>query len=179
MTARLYTGDALQVLRGLPDGVAPEVLAYLAGVIDSDGTIGIKRNRPYSGGTQPNYSERVCVKQVEPHAVELLRATFGGYHGVTGPSARKGRDLYVWQVTDAKARACLSALLPYLRIKINQAKNALELGPLKEQSKRARVAFGRGHAGAASRPAHLTAAMEALRTRAKQLNRVGKDQGAK
>lgn len=158
---------------------SPEVLAYLAGVIDSDGTIGIKRNRPYSGGTQPNYSERVCVKQVEPQAIDLLHATFGGYRSTCGPSAKKGRDLHLWQVTDLKALTCLVALLPYLRIKAKQAQNCIDLRALKQESKRARVPFGRGHAGAASRPAHLTIAMEALRTRAKQLNRVGKDQGAK
>lgn len=186
MTARLLTGDALSVLRTLPDGSArccvtspPEVLAYLAGVIDSDGTIGIKRQRSYSGGDQPVYSERVCVKQVEAAAVDLLHETFGGYRGRSGPSATRGRDLEVWQVTDKKAFACVVALLPYLRIKADQARNCIALRGVKEQSKKARVAFGRGHAGAASRPAHLSDAMENLRTRAKQLNAVGKDYGAR
>lgn len=58
------------------------VLAYCAGVIDSDGCIGVKRNtysmRKVGDATQPTYSERVSIKQVEPQAVRLLKDTFGG-----------------------------------------------------------------------------------------------------
>jgi hypothetical protein len=153
------------------------VLAYCAGVIDSDGTIGVKRStyamRVVGDSTQAIYSERICVKQVEPHAIELLHRTFGGRRGIDDPSAKRGRALHVWQVTDLKAAACLRAVLPYLRIKASQAENCLALRAVKEQSKRARVAPGRGHAGASRRPAELTQAMEAHYQRAKALNVVG------
>ena len=51
------------------------ILAYLAGVIDSDGSIGIKRSTyamRHGNGGQATYSERVMCRQVTPEAVRLL-----------------------------------------------------------------------------------------------------------
>lgn len=153
------------------------LLAYCAGVVDSDGTIGIKRNtysmRVTGDSSQPNYSERICVKQVEPDAVRLLHETFGGTFYLAGPSASKGRSLYCWQVTDKRAAACLAAIHPFLRIKKSHAENCLGLRKTKEISKAARVSFGRGHVGSARRPAHLSEAMQQAYFRAKELNAVG------
>lgn len=152
-------------------------LAYCAGVIDSDGTIGVKRStyamRVVGDAKQTMYSERVCVRQVEPQAVTLLHALFGGRFAKAKPSTKKGRALYEWQVTDLNAAKCLLAVLPYLRIKREQAENCLALRGLKEKSKKQRVAVGRGHAGGASRSAALSDAMEQAYQRAKELNHVG------
>jgi len=154
-------------------------LAYMAGIIDADGTIGIKRStyamRRRGDATQPVFSERVCVKQVTPEAIDLLHETFDGYRFMAGPGSRNGRPMHGWQVTDLKAYGCLLAVRPYLRIKVAQAENCIALREVKERSKRARVAFGRGHAGAAVRPLELTDEMEAFAERAHLLNRVGGD----
>lgn len=152
-------------------------IAYLAGVIDSDGTIGIKRStyamRVTKDSGQPTFSERICVKQVEPMAVDMLKRIFGGYRFTAEGSSPRAKPLHGWQVTDRKAATCLELLLPYLRIKRRQAENCLALRQAKERSKRQRVAKGRGHVGAAPRSAALTAEMESLCTRAHELNRVG------
>lgn len=151
------------------------LLAYCAGVIDSDGTIGIKRStyamRRVGDCGQPTYSERICVKQVEPAAVDLLKSLFGGARYLAPPSTRRGRSLHSWQVTDLKAVAALRALIPFLRIKKRQAENCLILRRVKEESKRVRVARGRGHVGAARRPRHLSEEMERLLQKAHELNR--------
>lgn len=153
------------------------ILAYLAGVIDSDGYIGIKRStyamRVTKDSKQPIYSERICVKQVEPQAVELFHATFGGTLTKAKPNARRGRPLHSWQVTDKKAAAVCAALLPYLRIKAEQARNCLALRDAKEASKSERVARKRGHVGSAPRSAQMSESMEAMYVRAKALNKVG------
>ena len=153
-------------------------LAYCAGVIDSDGTIGVKRStyamRVTKDSQQPTYSERVCVKQVEPHAVRLLNSLFGGYMSKAPASCGKGKPLFVWQVTDRKAAGCLKALLPFLRIKKAQAENCLRLREIKEASKKARVSHGRGHTGSGRRSVSHSAAMDAHYLRAKELNLVGK-----
>lgn len=152
--------------------------AYCAGVIDSDGTIGIKRStyamRVTGDAGQATYSERIAVRQVTREAVDLLRDLFGGAFYVTKPSSKNGKPLWSWAATDQRAVACLHAVLPYLRIKKAQAENCLLLRIVKEQSKRARVAHGRGHAGSAVRPAELSEAMEAHYLRAKALNVVGR-----
>lgn len=155
----------------------PLTLAYLAGIIDADGSIGIKKStyamRVTGDSTQPTYSERVMSRQVEAHAIELLHDTFGGYMGISKSSAPRGKPLHSWQVTDLKAYHCLVALAPYLRIKQYQAANAMELRLLKDQSRKERTAFGRGHVGGSIRPIHISEAMEQLYQNAKELNRVG------
>lgn len=152
-------------------------LAYLAGVIDSDGTIGIKVStyscRVTKDSKQPTYSERVCLKQVEPHAVDLAHSLFGGYRFINDPNAKRGKPLHGWQVTDKKATVFLEAILPFLRIKKSQALTCLELRSLKTRSAKIRVAKGRGHVGAAPRDAGISLAMADLKNRISELNHVG------
>jgi hypothetical protein len=154
-----------------------EILAYLAGAIDSDGTIGIKRStyamRVRKDAGAPVFSERVALRQVTPHIPKLLRATFGGSIYITKPSAAKGRPLWSWAATDLRALACLTALMPFLRVKRKQAMNCLALRKAKVASMKAKVPFGRGHIGAAARPKRLTDRMERLYEKAKALNKVG------
>lgn len=153
------------------------VLAYLAGVLDSDGTIGIKRNtygvRVVGDSRQPTYSERIHIRQVDIEAIQLFSDTFGGNIGITDPYAKRGKTLWNWGQTDLKATTTLVYLLPFLRIKKRQAENCLALRELKEQSKKARVSLGRGHRGSSSRPKELGDAMESLFLKAKELNKVG------
>ncbi len=152
-------------------------LAYLAGAIDSDGTIGIKRStyamRVRGDAGAPTFSERIALRQTSPIIATMLKERFGGSLYMTKPSAVNGKPLYSWAATDVRALECLQALLPYLRIKREQALNCLALRVIKRKSMKAKVAKGRGHAGAASRPLELTSAMEAAYSRAKELNAVG------
>ena len=154
-----------------------ELVAYLAGAIDSDGTIGVKKStyamRITHDCAQPTYSERLALRQVTPEIPVLLHETFGGSLYVTKPSTTHGKELLSWSITDAKAATCLRAILPYLRVKKRQAENALELRGIKDHSKTARVARGRGHMGSAPRLSAFSDAMESCYLRAKELNRVG------
>lgn len=153
------------------------ILAYCAGIVDADGTIGIKRStysmRVVGDSAQASYSERVCVKQVEPHAVDLLLETFGGYRFTAKPTAKRGKTLQGWQVTDMKAAAFLRAVLPYLRIKRNQADNCLLLRAVKDASKKQRVAKKRGHVGSAPRSVEHSVEMQRLCDMGHTMNRVG------
>ena len=150
------------------------LFAYLAGAIDSDGCISVKRStyamRVRGDAGAPVFSERVMLKHVTPEVPTLLQDTFGGSLRVDAPSTPNGRNLYAWQVTDLRAVECLKAILPYLRVKRSQAENCLTLRRLKAKSMKARVAKGRGHAGAAPRPQALTDEMDALWLRAKAMN---------
>ena len=152
-------------------------LAYLAGAVDSDGTIGIKRStysmRVLGESSTAVFSERVALRQVQKIVPAMLKERFGGSLYITKPSCPGGKPLYSWAATDLRAVACIKGLLPYLRIKRAQALNCLALRVVKEKSKKARVARGRGHRGAAPRRADLTEAMEDLYSNAKRLNVVG------
>ncbi len=153
------------------------LMAYLAGAIDSDGTIGIKKStysmRVLGESGAAVFSERVALRQVTPQIPTMLRDAFGGSLYFTPPSSANGRRLYSWAATDLRALECLKALLPFLTVKRAQAQNCLALRQIKVVSIRAKTARGRGHVGAAARPQHLTDAMEALYLTAKQLNKVG------
>lgn len=156
---------------------SPELLAYAAGVIDSDGSIGIQRETwPIRLGraTQATYSERVTIRQVEPEAVDLIHEAFGGSRHVIPPSAKRkaSQPLQCVVLADRKASTLLRALLPYLRIKRGQAELCLQLRELKQASLRARFAFGRGHRGGGRRPEALTAAMDEVYLEIRRLNRV-------
>ena len=154
-----------------------ELMAYLAGSMDSDGTVGIKRStyamRITGDSKSPAYSERLALRHVTRQVPTLLRRTFGGALYVTKPYAKMGRPLWSWQITDKKAVACALALLPFLIVKKAQAKNLLRLRTIKEASKKYRVREGRGHAGSSSRSRKHSAAMEAAYLRAKSMNHVG------
>lgn len=149
-------------------------LAYLAGAMDSDGCISVKRStyamRVRGDATTPVFSERVMFKQVTPEIPTLLKELFGGSLRVDNPSSPGGRRLYSWQATDLRAAECLRSLLPYLRVKRDQAENCLSLRKLKERSKKARVAKGRGHIGGSVRPQAITEAMEMHFANAKAMN---------
>lgn len=158
--------------------VDPLVLAYCAGVIDSDGTIGVRKStyaqRRWGWGGLV-YGVRISVKQVTPEAVDVLHATFGGCRCVCKPSTPRGRPLFNWSVTHRKAHAFMVAVLPYLRIKRAQAENAIALRELVEQSGRERAGSTKGAdpGGGRQRSKDLSEKMEAIYLRGKSLNIVG------
>jgi hypothetical protein len=152
-------------------------LAYCAGVIDSDGTIGIKRStygmRVRGDSSQATYSERIKVKQVESQAVDLLHDIFGGSFRIEAASLKSGRPLFAWHVTDLQCTSVCLALLPFLRIKKRQAENVLALRSVKEASRVQRWKRPKGQIGASRRAVEHTEAMDATYVIAKELNRVG------
>lgn len=115
-------------------GHDPLELAYAAGVVDSDGSIGVHRNsyamRVRGDAGQMVYMPRVTVKQVTPQAVDLLYGMFGGHRYAGKPTATRGRPLIAWNAHSAIAARACEAMLPFLRIKREQALNAIELGRL-------------------------------------------------
>lgn len=117
-------------------------LAYMAGVVDSDGYIGVHRNsyamRVRGDATNAVYQPRIQVKQVESAAIDLFHATFGGHRHMQPPTATRGRPLDQWTVHSAACRPVLEALLPYLRIKKAQAENALEVCHINSSAERRR-----------------------------------------
>lgn len=165
-----------------------ELLAYLAGAIDSDGSIGIRRStyhqRVRGDARAPVYSERVGLKQVTPQIPELLKECFGGHLGTTRSQTANGRDLLSWQVTDKAAAECLRALLPFLRVKRAQAENCLALRASKDRPRlethvrrdQPTVSLNRWGESRVHRlevSPETLAEREALYIHAKELNRVG------
>jgi hypothetical protein len=118
-----------------------ELLAYLAGCLDSDGFFTIRRDtRSMKAKSRtPTHVAMVGLRQVTPQVPRLLHATFGGHLGVTKSTATNGRDLIGWTVTAKKAMAVCEAVGPHLRIKATQARVLIELQERKTFGGRARI----------------------------------------
>lgn len=120
-----------------------EELGYCAGVLDSDGHIGVHVNwykvksGKYADSKQPTYQPRCSVKQLDPEAVELFADLFAGHTYVDKGNQRGSRrPINIWQVHSKATRRVLETLRPHLRIKGRQADLALELCDLNSAPRR-------------------------------------------
>lgn len=119
------------------------LLAYCAGVLDSDGHIGVHVNwykvksGRWTDSKQPTYMPRCSVKQLDPQAIEALHDLFGGHTYVDTTNVKGSRrPINVWNVTSAASGRVLNELRPFLRIKHRQADLALELCALNASPRR-------------------------------------------
>lgn len=105
--------------------------AYLAGAIDADGFISVGRKIGYrrrADDSKPTYYVvKLGLGETSPVVPDLLQETFPAWRGEHQPKNPAHRKVYLWQATNNKAREPLAALLPYLRLKKEQARLALGL----------------------------------------------------
>lgn len=115
-------------------------LAYLAGVLDSDGFITAQSS--LHGGRHWYFGAVVGIAGTrrEPH--DLAASPFGGNVRTYVPRGdRVGqRDQYQWQRAGRPAVPVLQAVLPHLRIKVDQAHLALALHEAVEEMRDMRTA---------------------------------------
>ena len=106
-----------------------EALAYLAGVLDSDGFITIRKhvgNPEFPSSV--TFSECVGVGQTSDAAVMLFAERWGGNVKIrTRPTEGDWRPMYYWVITNKKAAQCVRDLRPWLRVKARQADLVLAL----------------------------------------------------
>lgn len=109
-------------------------LAYLAGAMDSDGFFTIKRNtysvRVLKNSKNPSYSERIGIKQTCPIIVDIIFNNYGGYRSTQKPNTPNGKLLYSIDVRNKKAVKFINDVLPYLKIKKQQAELLLQMRTL-------------------------------------------------
>jgi hypothetical protein len=111
-----------------------EILAYLAGIIDGEGCIRIKKStygvRVRKDMKNANYSEMIQLRMVDQEAIRLLQEIGGGNYYKEKRS--QGQPLYCYQATCIKAVHIIELLYPYLRIKKPQADLILDLRKSKQ-----------------------------------------------
>lgn len=102
----------------------PLILAYLAGMIDADGYITVQRSTHKSG---LYYGAKVGISGTrrEPH--DLAASLWGGAVGCYRPKIDTHLPQFQWSRSGRAAGMIILELLPYLRIKQEQARVALEL----------------------------------------------------
>lgn len=110
--------------------------AYLAGILDGEGYVGIKKSTygmRHNHCKSPMYSERIQVKMSIKEIPELFQKEFGGglmqdrkvYQSKTGFT--NNSKMWIYRATDKVAAKLLKALLPYIRLKKQQARYCLKL----------------------------------------------------
>jgi len=102
-------------------------VAYIAGVIDSDGWFTIHRNVKQSA--KPVYSPRMGINQAEKPAVELAHELFGGNIKIVDHQSRHGhgKPLHCWVIGSDGLIEAIEELLPHFRLKWADALCALML----------------------------------------------------
>jgi len=94
-------------------------LAYLAGIIDGEGTFYIGSSRRTSNGFT-HYSSRVYVVNTNLEIIDWLVDNFGGLKYVRKPT-NKFKQRYEWVLDRTKISPIVTAILPYLIIKNKHA----------------------------------------------------------
>ena len=102
----------------------PTELAYMAGFFDGEGYVGISSDKPAWKNGGVYYRMRVNVTQKDPTVLLSFRKIYGG-------TLHKGKDgVWKWYIDGKKGCVFLSDMMPYLIIKKEQAKLALEFSAL-------------------------------------------------
>lgn len=109
-------------------GYRPTLAAYLAGLLDGDGCIMIRRREKVATFTDRRRGLSFIVLAAiggEQGHLHALRVEAGGL-GTTWVRKREGqRHLAEWKIAGGQARVFLGAIQPYLRLKKEQARVAL------------------------------------------------------
>lgn len=114
-----------------------EDLGYIAGVIDSDGYIGLARQRESRrrGNITESYKPIVTVTQAQPEALDFIRSLVGGSNGKNKSSNNNHRPLYRWGFYSNKTTSdFLRVIEPYLKIKRKQAQLVMEFCSLRMEA---------------------------------------------
>lgn len=117
-----------------------EVLAYLAGVIDSDGSIsiGIDMSRVRLGKRKsPAITAQIHVSQIKPQAIQLLKETLGGGTTTRAFRTKNGHDMHRWFIYGGKAADAVKKLMPHLRLKHRQAELIIALDKIRKRGRKA------------------------------------------
>jgi len=120
------------------------LLSYLAGIVDGEGYIGIKKSSSMSkhnGSKSPIYHERIQIRMVNEKAIRLFKKTFGGnYYKEKAEQHNSRLPLYCYQSSDKQASIILKKLIPYLLVKKRDAQLVLLL----RKRKNLKHKFGNG-----------------------------------
>ena len=144
-------------------------LAYLAGVVDGEGCIGIRKTKRTGTWKSTRYAAIVTVGSTSRDLIEDLVTAFRvGCVTYRFPTKTK-RSCYVWTVSSVGARHVLRLLRPYLIVKREQAAVLLEFIDNFDSFKGARP----GKKGGLLVSAEELARRERLYQQLRTLNRVG------
>ena len=100
--------------------------AWLAGIIDGEGSIFVMKQKRLDRERDTNYILRISVDSTDPYmAKECLKIAGGVKLQQSSDKRPNCSDRLKWQVNGTKASKLLKELLPFLRVKFKQAELAI------------------------------------------------------
>jgi len=116
-------------------------LAYTAGIMDGEGSIGIAKHK--SRSCKRGYTLELCVQVTssDEWLCQWFKFGFGGSLGHSTNNA--GNPMWHWMIVARKAMGFLKLILPYLKLKQPQAELAIKfqsqkyMGPTKSDEEMA------------------------------------------
>ena len=98
-----------------------EKLAYLAGIIDGEGNIGINLSKKGKWQNCDNYKIRLTISGTDMRLMNWLVENFGGWICKKPIYKKEHKQSYNWSLMCSQAGDVLEMVLPYLIIKRQQA----------------------------------------------------------
>jgi hypothetical protein len=116
----------------LPDD--PQVLSYVAGLVDGAGTVTIKETFIKGQSVNASHSPHVMVSSPHEETIAWL-TSFGGTQDSLLPNAKRPnmRPSYRWHLHGRNAEDFLEVLYGYLKVKRDQADIVLEFKKIRGQ----------------------------------------------
>lgn len=117
-------------------------LAYIAGIVDGEGCIRIKKSNPNPGiRVTPGYHAAIQIRMVDESAISFIQQVLGGSYYKESAPAPNRRPLFLYAAQNLIAERVLRKILPFLKVKRKQAELVLSLVELKRTSTRHRTKF--------------------------------------
>ena len=102
-----------------------ETLNYLAGILDGEGSIGIEHLSPTKNRIKDYYVCRLCVINTSLVLVNWLKERFKGQINIRKQIANH-KICYRWHIFGSDLEAMLKAVIPFLKIKHQQAQLVIQ-----------------------------------------------------
>ena len=103
-------------------------IAYVAGLFDGEGYVDIYSASTSKASKSPSLMLRVIISQKDGSVMTWLEKNFGGYVRM---ERRKESWIYRWDIRSQQAKKFLESILPFLIIKTEQVKLAIEFEEVK------------------------------------------------
>ena len=174
MTVQILHGDAREVLRTLPDQsvhcvdqLAEWQLAYLAGLIDGEGSIESQQERQPRGVT-PRFVLRVSFVFATEEPLRTICPWINAHYSVHPATDARRSPRYRSHIYKGVAVALLRRCLPYLILKRRQAELILAIESVRAAYSTVRLARP-GRTGTPPMPSHAIERMQSLHAELRSL----------
>ena len=101
-------------------------LAYLAGILDGEGSISIHKHKDKNSQLGYYYQLVINVANTNEWLINWIHLNFGGNIYKKRMLAKHYKQVYLWSASSNQAKTLLELILPYLRLKKAQADIALQ-----------------------------------------------------